>query len=430
MSAAMQLTYVSADGQTTWESGNFKNIANKCAAFAEENAFVVVDRKKDKFSFWRFDYSGAQKEKGEIKLSGSILDIIRCNGKCSAILDIEKKKKPQLFLQELDGRSLQPTGTLKPVELPEAERGYEHINWGRNSGTIENHWVFAGSDGNRLAFYGKKTDLKASSATFEIVITDQNGKKLNGFTYTVQLGSKQYLNRSWIAREHLNWTEWNEEYLTENPAVVNPVAFGGYEIGSFGECAINWKQEAVYFFGATANVPETSDGVPATGYFVQRFSFAGEKIWEATGKYAELGKNLAFSGYANARDEIFYSSEATGNVVYRSFPKIDAVFDVQGKALSKHTIDLKPVKNDYAVIGQPLHYDPDKLPGYYHFELEQTQLLQYMFPADEAAIVSNFLEKNGHRASFYLLQSHKDYCTVLETDPVKEQYIVWTIPLH
>ncbi len=426
MSAAMKLTYVSADGKTTWVSDKLKHIARDCQVLSDNAGFTVYDLENKTLHSWRFNYKGDLGAKAEVKFDLPVLALFQSGKKVNVLLESVEKQVVRLFVQELNPATFNPVGARMAVELPESSR-YIKVKSSWKSGEVVNHWVFAGSDEARLAFYGKKVSLENSVVTFDIVITDHRGKKQSGFTQTIGLQPGKYVNRSFKSQEHLQWSDWQYEYMhTEFPSPNTGHTYDE-DPGTFGDCMIDWGRSAVFFYGTTGTAPEWRSPVTDDGYFIQKYSFSGAQEWQVEGELPKSDKQLFLSGYVRKYDEQFLINPISGNILYRRFPKMDLVLDAAGNTLQKKWVDMNPVKKDFSPVGQPYHFKQNMF-GLYHQEIIQTQVLAQLFDAATAAAIQQHLEKYGHAASWYVFQVNQKDITVLETDPKSESYSLWTVP--
>ena len=428
MSAVMKIAYISADGKTSWVSDKVKNMAIDCDVVWDDAGFTVYNKnsKKKSVEFWHYDYKGKVTASGESKFEYPVLSIFRSGEKRIAILESDKKQLKKLYIQELAPKTFAPAGSPKPVEAPEAKVRSDLQIASRLKGTVENYWAFGGADETRLFFYGKKVLLKEGLVQFEIIITDHSGRKVNGFTRQIELAPGNYVNRTWKSREHLRRLAWYDEFYTGGSSPGETVYVPHYTLdaGTYGECMVDWRQSAVYFYGSSSSKPEDNRIAP-DGYFVQKYSLSGEKLWSIEKKIEkeQKGKKLP-AEYNSPSNEILYLNPVNKNVLYRKFPALAMVADEKGAV----TLNAKPVSAEYSEAGQPRHFDQNKLLGFYHAELMQTDLLSAFLQADAAAALHKHFEANGHPSSFYIIQVNKGYATVLETNPETESYAVWTVP--
>ncbi len=430
MSATMKISYVSADGKRSWVSDDVKNIAIDCDVVWDNTGFIIYNKnsKKKQVELWHFDYSGKLTASGEPKFDYPVLSVFRSGGKLVAILESDKKQLKKLYLQELAPKTFAPLGTPKQVEAPEGKVHSDLQIASRLKGTVENHWAFLGADETRLLFYGKKIMLKEGLVQFEVVVTDHGGRRTGGFTQQIALAPGRHVNRSRQSHRHLRRINWMDEYYTGGSAPGEQVYVRQYGVdpGVYGECMVDWSQAAVYFYGKSSSKPEDSRIEP-DGYFIQKYSFTGEKQWAVEEKTPKTGKSKSAETLLNLYDDVFYLNPATGLVVYRDFPTLNQVLDANGTSSMKASVDLKTLNADYTEALVTTRFDNSRLFGFYHSELDQTPILSKLFPAEAAAALQKHLETNGHPASWYLIQANNKSFTVLETDPSSEAYSVWTV---
>jgi hypothetical protein len=457
--SGLTFTYLSLDGKVFWKTDLVKmNYIAPVVAIARNNDMLLYqtngvkplhvavsgrgsgklnssESNKNPFFFCRLDYTGKTIESGESGVEYPLLCLYESDDKLWALMQSteEKTNTVAVWLQELDKKTLKPMGKPQKTEVPEATKGAELSHRMQSvKGFINNYWVLVGRDSENLVFYGKKVNLEQGKVNFQIVITDLKGKKKHDFATDIQLDNKRFINRTPNNSAHISYAEFYKEYYTTatsmspNPiSGINQLRGGQFiDAGTLGECAVDMQNKAIYFFGNTGAEPDNSK-VDVNGCFVQKFNFAGQKLWSREERYTPKNdKDLP------TVPNVLYLNPAHKGLMFYSFPDVRLALDTEGGVLPKVSAHLASVQSKFDGRGQTILGERTDLYGFYHCEIAKTALLSQLFESKAAEALQKNLETNGHSDSWYLIQSHKNSFTVFESDPLAKKYMAWVVPTH
>jgi len=425
------VSYLSADGKTSWRSDKIDQLFFKNAqAFWDEDGFTIYARpqtsyKDNKKVFFRLNYAGKIIDQGERKFDLDVITHVQSAGKLYFILEAEKKGITTLYLQETDRGSLKPLGAPKPIDLP-AKKNEQNIRrlMGKVKVDIAHYWAFAGSDDKYLLFFGKNVDLAAGKVNYLFVKTDHAGKKVAEFTIDMLLEDGKFINRT-VNEKNINSV--NEHYIVEIDHSTEHL-----DPGTFGECRVNWQQQAIYFFGCFGNEADYSE-TEVTGYYIQKYDLSGKRLW-AWQRKNDMQREESKIEPAGWPMYLIPDTE-TGRVVCNNFPMRNFSVDSTGSNMQSYPIQRfvkeKPdlgerIKARFS-MGTSLIQTYSGVFFLRPAEIAKPELLQDLFGTRAGGQLQAHLEKNGHVESIYLIQKNNTAFNILQMDQEKEQNTVWTV---
>lgn len=414
MSLTKQLTFLSADGKTSWKSPEFKeHMKSDVFAFGDRLTFISTQGHVGEVLVMQFNEQGKVLYNAEVVFPHPVLSFFENDGKVYALLSEYKLKKAnKIFFQQVSPEGFQPQSQPVEVTLP----AYSDKDWQFPG------WIFGGCNGNRMMFFWKSHSIPKGTVQYHIAILDKRGKLLSDFS--VGLGTEKRFvysseNRNAFQRYIYpklagDTYKWVTDTRTPGPA-------------AFSDVVVDWAGERIYVFGNYGTTTEAGFVIKEPeGWFLKQYNFSGEEKWAKEEKYAKKSKEEPQFYPSGSPWGISFSAEEQ-RILIRDFPEHNASLLYSGDSLHLSKISSAKTKEKFQGLGHSIIPHNESMHAWYHVEIMDSSVLELAFGIEAATALKAHFRQNERPDSWYIIQKHKESFSILECDPVAEQYAVWTV---
>jgi len=436
-----RVNYISADGQVKWESEKIKfngrNLSYDDAGFVVYSLSTSMGMAKttSTIQFLRYDFAKKAATEGEIKLKDAFIAMMHAKGKLWYLSESGKELGiKKLYLVEANPKTLEPSGEPKLIAgLPENKQDYGLTNkLGVIKGSVALYWTLAGHDDSNLLFYGKKSDATNGKIQYEFVKTDYSGKKVAAFNVDIELDDKKFVHRTNVLR---NINERLESYTTSPNAISQTSA--EIDAGNFGACQVDISNGAIYFYGTYGDKPDDASAQPS-GYYIQKYNMAGERIWHYQTSDDLIKKSWAYS----------YAAPEKVHLKVRTWPSVPTrlvlnsatgrvmLFDYPFNMFSVDSLGMHPAFYAIPALSEKEREEESKnaywqnqtlreLHPMRHTELLSSNLTEALFGTAHGKSLKDFASKYEKNAPQYIVQQLQNGLRVMTYDAEDQECVVW-----